>query len=58
MLNDIFFFICRLIMVMGLFNYKIILCGEYGVGKSFIFRWFMNDIFIMEIGKKFIIGLD
>lgn len=43
---------------MGLFNYKIILCGEYGVGKSFIFRWFMNDIFIMEIGKKFIIGLD
>lgn len=45
-------------MATGPPNYKIILCGEYGVGKSSIFRRFMNDTFTMETGKKSTIGLD
>lgn len=48
----------RLTMATGPPNYKIILCGEYGVGKSSIFRRFMNDTFTEERGKKSSIGLD
>lgn len=58
MSNDTFLSICRLTMATGPPNYKIILCGEYGVGKSSIFRRFMNDTFTMETGKKSTIGLD
>ncbi|XP_061162917.1 uncharacterized protein LOC133172119 isoform X2 [Saccostrea echinata] len=47
-----------LTMATGPPNYKIILCGEYGVGKSSIFRRFMNDTFTLETGKKSTIGLD
>ncbi|KAK3610370.1 hypothetical protein CHS0354_008646 [Potamilus streckersoni] len=45
-------------MATGSPNYKIILCGEYGVGKSSIFRRFMNNSFLEETGKKSTIGLD
>ena len=48
----------RLTMASGPPNYKIILCGEYGVGKSALFRRFMNDTFTEEIGRKSTIGLD
>ncbi|XP_053400912.1 ras-related protein Rab-13-like isoform X2 [Mercenaria mercenaria] len=48
----------RLTMATGPPNYKIILCGEYGVGKSSLFRRFMNDTFSTERGKKSTIGLD
>ena len=45
-------------MATGLPNYKVILCGEYGVGKSSIFRRFMNNTFVNQTGKKSTIGLD
>lgn len=45
-------------MASGPPNYKIILCGEYGVGKSALFRRFMNDTWTEEIGRKSTIGLD
>ncbi|XP_048253734.1 uncharacterized protein [Haliotis cracherodii] len=45
-------------MATGSPNYKIILCGEYGVGKSSIFRRFRNNTYIEETGKKSTIGLD
>lgn len=45
-------------MATGPPNYKIILCGEYGVGKSSIFRRFMNNTFTVESGKKSSVGLD
>ncbi|XP_060583921.1 ras-related protein Rab-13-like isoform X2 [Ruditapes philippinarum] len=48
----------RLTMATGAPVYKIILCGEYGVGKSSLFRRFMNDTFTTERGKKSSIGLD
>lgn len=48
----------RLTMATGAPTYKIILCGEYGVGKSSLFRRFMNDTFTTERGKKSSIGLD
>ncbi|KAK3086531.1 hypothetical protein FSP39_019690 [Pinctada imbricata] len=48
----------RYTMATGPPNYKIILCGEYGVGKSSIFRRFMNDTFTTETGKKSTMGLD
>lgn len=48
----------RLTMATGPPNYKIILCGEYGVGKSALFRRFMNDTFTEEMGRKSTIGLD
>lgn len=45
-------------MATGTPTYKIILLGEYGVGKSSIFRRFLNGTFIEEPGKKSTIGLD
>ena len=48
----------RLTMATGPPNYKIILCGEYGVGKSSLFRRFMNDTLSEERGTKSSIGLD
>ncbi|XP_018330782.1 ras-related protein Rab-30 [Agrilus planipennis] len=37
---------------------KIILCGEYGVGKSSIFRRFANNTFITATGRQSTLGLD
>ena len=54
-------YVRRFTMATGMPNYKIILCGEYGVGKSSLFRRFMNNTFTMEVkpqGKKSTIGLD
>ncbi|KAL5022159.1 hypothetical protein ScPMuIL_001314 [Solemya velum] len=45
-------------MATGPPNYKIILCGEYGVGKSSIFRRFLNDTFTTDKCKKSTVGLD
>jgi len=45
-------------MATGIPSFKVILHGEYGVGKSSIFRRFMNDTFTEATGKKSTIGLD
>ncbi|KAK6185362.1 hypothetical protein SNE40_007612 [Patella caerulea] len=45
-------------MATGVPTYKVILCGEYGVGKSSIFRRFMNNSFTLENDKKSTVGLD
>ena len=45
-------------MATGTPTYKIILLGEYGVGKSSIFRRFLNGTFVQETSKKSTIGLD
>jgi len=37
---------------------KVILCGEYGVGKSSLFRRFMSDTFTSSADRKSTIGLD
>lgn len=37
---------------------KVILCGEYGVGKSSIFRRFINNTFLPNADKKSTLGLD
>merc|ERR1712156_1139758 len=37
---------------------KVILCGEYGVGKSSLFRRFMSDTFTSSTDRKSTIGLD
>ncbi|XP_018576932.1 ras-related protein Rab-30 [Anoplophora glabripennis] len=37
---------------------KVILCGEYGVGKSSIFRRFTNNTFITSTDRKSTLGLD
>jgi Ras-related protein Rab-6A len=37
---------------------KVILCGEYGVGKSSLFRRFANDTFVSSTDRKFTLGLD
>lgn len=37
---------------------KVILCGEYGVGKSSIFRRFINDTFIFSSDRRSTLGLD
>ena len=52
------YYTSRLTMATGPPNYKIILCGEYGVGKSALFRRFMNDTWTQEMGRKSTIGLD
>ncbi|XP_005096325.1 GTP-binding protein ypt1 [Aplysia californica] len=45
-------------MATGIPSFKVILHGEYGVGKSSIFRRFMNDTFTQATGKQSTIGLD
>lgn len=37
---------------------KIILCGEYGVGKSSLFRRYANNTFVTETDRKSTLGLD
>jgi len=37
---------------------KVILCGEFGVGKSSLFRRFMNDSFTTATDRKSTMGLD
>ena len=37
---------------------KVILCGEYGVGKSSLFRRFMADSFTTATDRKSTMGLD
>lgn len=38
--------------------FKVILCGEYGVGKSSIFRRFVDNSFTEDSGPRSTIGLD
>ncbi|CAD6221864.1 GSCOCG00005202001-RA-CDS [Cotesia congregata] len=37
---------------------KVILCGEYGVGKTSIFRRFANNSFVTSTDRKSTLGLD
>lgn len=37
---------------------KVILCGEYGVGKTSIFRRFANNTFVTSSDRKSTLGLD
>ena len=37
---------------------KLILCGEYGVGKSSLFRRYTNDSFVTSTDRKSTLGLD
>lgn len=37
---------------------KVILCGEYGVGKSSIFRRFANNTFVTGTDRQSTLGLD
>lgn len=37
---------------------KVILCGEYGVGKSSLFRRFAFNLFIPSSQKQSTLGLD
>lgn len=37
---------------------KLILCGEYGVGKSSIFRRFVHDTFVEDSDRKSTLGFD
>lgn len=48
----------RKTMATGLPCFKVILCGEYGVGKSSMFRRFMDNSFTQNTGPTSCIGLD
>lgn len=37
---------------------KVILCGEFGVGKSSLFRRFTADTFVTATDRKSTLGLD
>lgn len=37
---------------------KVILCGEYGVGKSSLFRRFANNTFVTSADRQSTLGLD
>lgn len=37
---------------------KVILCGEYGSGKSSIFRRFTNNTFVTSTDRQSTLGLD
>lgn len=37
---------------------KVILCGEYGVGKSSLFRRFANNTFVTSTDRASTLGLD
>lgn len=36
---------------------KLILCGDFGVGKSSLFRRYMNNTFISSVDRKATLGL-
>jgi Ras-related protein Rab-6A len=38
--------------------YKVVLCGEYGVGKSSLFRRFVDNSFREDTGPRSTVGLD
>jgi Ras-related protein Rab-6A len=44
--------------VVSIPSYKVILCGEYGVGKSSIFRRYVDNSFIETQDYMSNIGLD
>jgi len=37
---------------------KVILCGDYGVGKSSLFRRFATNTFVTDTDRKSTLGLD
>lgn len=37
---------------------KLILCGDYGVGKSSLFRRFTNNTFVTSTDRQSTLGLD
>lgn len=37
---------------------KLILCGEFGAGKSSIFRRYTNDTFVSSTDRSSTLGLD
>lgn len=37
---------------------KVILCGEFGVGKSSIFRRYATNTFVTAVDRKSTLGLD
>lgn len=37
---------------------KVILCGEYGVGKTSLFRRFTNNTFVTATDRQSTLGLD
>ena len=39
-------------------EHKVILCGEFGVGKSSLFRRYAADTFITATDRKSTLGLD
>jgi Ras-related protein Rab-35 len=45
-------------MAVGLPTHKVILCGEYSVGKSSIFRRFLDNSFTEDTGPRSTVGLD
>jgi len=45
-------------MTSGVRNFKVILCGEYGVGKSSIFRRFVDNSFATYQDVTSQLGLD
>jgi GTPase SAR1 family protein len=45
-------------MATGIPCFKVILCGEYGVGKSSLFRRFVDNSFTKDAGPRSTIGLD
>ena len=45
-------------MASGLPTYKVILCGDYGVGKTSIFRRFVDNAFSEDSGPQSTIGID
>ena len=49
---------CCITMAMGVPCYKVILCGEYGVGKSSLFRRFIDNSFTTQEGPRSTMGLD
>ena len=45
-------------MASGTPTYKVVLCGEYGVGKSSLFRRFVDNSFTENTGPRSTVGLD
>lgn len=45
-------------MATGIPCFKVILIGEYGVGKSSLFRRFVDNSFTVDTGPQSTLGLD
>ena len=56
--NTLPIFLKHLLIARLLYKFKVILCGEYGVGKTSLFRRLSSNVFVKATDRASTLGLD